>query len=121
MRAPRRGGRSPPRLEPSGSEPSHEPQSRSVNSTEKATPKQGATSTIATAAKAGVVAERMWKAISAGTSDSALLQQGMPGESAAVVAMEKPAAVAAFGGRTEETTATKRPPSRTVADRKSVV
>jgi hypothetical protein len=57
----------------------------------------------------------MWEAISAGASDGALLQQGMPGESAAVVAVEEPAAVAAFGERTEETTATKRPPSRTVA------
>jgi hypothetical protein len=35
--------RSPPRLELSGSEPSHEPQSRSLNSAEKATPLQRAT------------------------------------------------------------------------------
>jgi hypothetical protein len=117
MKAPRRGVRSPPRLELSGSEPSHEPQSRSVNSTEKATPTERASRqwAVATATKAGVFAERMWKAISAGTSDGPLLQQGLPGESEGVVAMEKPAKMAPFGERPEETTTPKHSPSRTVA------
>lgn len=77
MKAPRRGVPSPPRLELSGSEPSHEPhQSRSVNSTEKATSRQRTTgpTATATAAKPGVFAERMRKGISAEASDGALLQ-----------------------------------------------
>ena len=60
MKAPRRGVRSPPRLELSGSEPSHEPQqSRSLNSTEKATSRHRRTGSTAsaTSAKPGVFAE----------------------------------------------------------------
>jgi hypothetical protein len=76
MKAPRRGVQSPPRLELSGSKPSHEPQTRSDNSTEKATPRQSATgqSAVTAAAKAGVFAEGMWEAISTGATDDALLQ-----------------------------------------------
>ncbi len=120
MKAPRRGVQSPPRLELSGSEHYHEPQqSRSINSTEKATSRHrtttGATAR-ARAAKPGVFAERMRKDISAEASDGALLQCGMsvPGE--AVVAMEKPTEMAPFGERPEEKTATKHSPSRTVAN-----
>src|SRR5215510_3057455 len=73
MKAPRRGLPSPPRLELSGSEPSYEPQSRSINSSQKATPTQGAAeeAAITTAAKSGVFAEGMWKEISADASDGA--------------------------------------------------
>lgn len=109
--------RSPPRLELSGSKPSHEPQSRSVNSAEKATPTQRATeqAAITPAAKPSVFVERMRKEISADTSDGALLQRGMPGEGEVVVTMEKPAAVAAVCKRSQETARTKRSPSRTAA------
>lgn len=116
MKAPRRGVQSPPRLELSGSEPSHEPQqSRSVNSTKKATSGHRTTGATATTAKPGVFAERMRKDISAEASDGALLQRGMSGQGEAVVAMEKPTALAPFRERPEETTATKHSPSRTVA------
>src|SRR6516162_2632171 len=40
----------------------------------------------------------------------------MSGQGEAVVAMEKPTAMAPFGERPEETTATKHSPSRTVAN-----
>src|SRR5437016_14515340 len=113
-KAPRRGVQSPPRLELSGSEPSHEPQSRSVKSSEKATPRQQATETSgAAAAKPRVFIEGMRKEFSANASDGALLQPGMPAEGEAVVATEKPAAVAGIGERPQETARTKRPSSRT--------
>ena len=98
MKAPRRGVRSPPRLELSGSEPSHEPQSRSLNSAEKATPLQRATeqAAITPAAKPSMSVEGMRKEISPEASDGALLQGGMSGEGQAVVTMEKPAALAAI-------------------------
>jgi hypothetical protein len=85
-----------PSPELSGSEPSPEPQSRSVNSAEKATPIQRATeqAAITPAAKPSVFVEGMRKEISADTSDGVLLQRGMPGEGQAVVTMEKPAAMA---------------------------
>ena len=97
MKAPRRGVPSPPRLELSGSEPSHEPQSRSVKSSEKSTPRQQATekTEIASAAKPRVFVEGMRKEFSANASDGTLLQRGMPAEGEAVVAMEKPATLAA--------------------------
>jgi len=57
----------------------------------------------------------MRKDISAEASDGALLQRGMSGQGEAVVAMEKPTALAPFRERPEETTATKHSPSRTVA------
>lgn len=117
MKAPRRGMPSPPRLEPSGSERSHEPQTRSVNSTEKATAGQrtaeGAES--AATAKPGVSVKGMREAISAGTSDGALLRRGMPGEGAALVAMEEPSTVAAVGERAEKAAAAKCSPSRAAA------
>lgn len=118
MKAPRRGVRSPPRLELSGSKPSHEPHpSRSVNWTEKATSWQRTTgpTATATAAKPGVFAERMRKDVSAEASEGALLQRRMSAQGEAVVAMEKPTAMAPFGERPEETTATKPSSSRTVA------
>ena len=90
---------SPPRLELSGSEPSHEPQTRSVNPSEKATRTQRATAEAAktTTAKPGVFVEGMRKELSADASDGALLQRRMPEEGKGVVAMEKPAAVPAVG------------------------
>src|SRR5437867_2277498 len=115
MKAPRRGVRSPPRLELSGSEPSHEPQSRSVKRPKKSTPRQQATKSTPSAktAKPAVFVKGMRKEFSAGASDGALLQRGMPGEGAAVVAMEKPASVAAIGEWSQETAATKHSSSRT--------
>jgi hypothetical protein len=117
MKAPRRGVRSPPRLELSGSEPSHEPQSRSVNSTEKATCTQRATgpAAIATAAKPGVCVEGMRREISTGASNGAILQCGMPKEGQAVVAMEKPSTVAAVGERSAKAATTEHPSSGTLA------
>lgn len=116
MKAPRRGVPSPPRLELSGSEPSHEPQSRSVNTPEKATPTQRATSqAITTAAKPSLFVEGMRKEVSADTSDGALLQPGMPAEGEGMVAVEEPAAVAAVGERPKATATTKRATARTAA------
>jgi len=116
MKAPRRGVPSPPRLELSGSEPSHEPQSRSIKSSEKSTPRQEAAEKAgAPAAKPRVFVKGMRKKFSAGASDGALLQQGMPAEGEAVVRMEKPAAVAGIGERPQEAATTKRPSSRTAA------
>jgi hypothetical protein len=60
--------------------------------------------------------EGMRKGVSARASDGALLQRGVPAESETVVAMEKPATVAAVGEWAEEAEATKRPSSRTAAD-----
>jgi len=60
-----------------------------------------------------VFIEGMRKEFSANASDGALLQRGMPAEGEAVVAMEKPAAVAGIGERPQETARTKRPSSRT--------
>src|SRR5215469_18630177 len=98
MKAPRRGVPSPPRLELSGSEPSHEPQSRSFNPADKATPIPTATEQAATttAAKPSVSVEGMRKEISTEASEGALLQRGLSGEGQAVVTMEKPAALAAI-------------------------
>ncbi len=116
MKAPRRGVPSPPRLELSGSEPSHEPQSRSVKSSEKSTPRQQTTETSrAAATKPRVFIEGVRKPFSTKASDDALLQRGMPAEGAAVVAMEKSATVAAIGEGPQETATTKRPSSRTAA------
>jgi len=96
MKAPRRGVPSPPRLELSGSEPSHEPQPRSVKSSEKSTPRQQAAEKrrITAAATPKVFAEGLREEFSADASDGALLQPGVPAEGAAVVAMEKPATLA---------------------------
>jgi len=113
MKAPRRGMPSPPRLELSGSEPSHEPQPRSVNSTEKATPTQR--TAITTATEPGVSVEGMRTEISPDACDGALLQPGMPAEGQRVVAMEKPRAVAAIRERSQEAAGTKRSPSKTAA------
>ena len=117
MKAPRRGLPSPPRLELSGSEPSHEPRSRSVNSAKKSTPRQQASRkrAIAATAKPRVFVEGMREQVSANASDGALLQREMPAEGEAVVAMEKPAAVAAIGKRSQDTAATEYPSSRTAA------
>jgi len=92
MKVPRKGVRSPPRFELSGSEPSDEPQSRSVNSPEKATPTPRATewAAIRTAAKPRVVVEGMRKATSTDESDGALLRRGMPGGAEAVVKVITP-------------------------------
>jgi len=60
-----------------------------------------------------VFIEGMRKEFSANASDGALLQPGMPAEGEAVVAMEKPATVAANGEGPQETAATKRSSSRT--------
>src|SRR5437016_487075 len=92
MKVPRKGVRSPPRFELSGSEPSDEPQSRSVNSPEKATPTPRATewAAITTAAKPRVVVEGMRKATSTDESDGALLRRGMPGGAEAVVKVITP-------------------------------
>jgi len=116
-KAPRRGVRSPPRLELSGSEPSHEPQSRSNKPAKKSTPRQPATERTrrAEAAKPEVFVEGMRKEFSAGASNGALLQRGMPAEGAAMVAMEEPARVAANGERPQEKAEAKRPSSRTAA------
>jgi hypothetical protein len=118
-KAPRRGLASPPRLELSGSEPSHEPQSRSVNRSKKSTRRQPATEKTrsAEAAKPGVFAEGMRKEFSAGASDGALLQPEVPQKGEAVVAVEEPAALAAIQERPQETAAAKRPASRTAAAR----
>src|SRR5262249_39310636 len=114
MKAPRRGRPSPPRLELSGSEPSHEPQSRSVKSSEKSTPRQQTSDRSgATAAEPGVPIEGMRKEFSAKASDGEVLWRGMPSEGAAVVAMEKPAKLAAIGEWAPETAATKCPSSGT--------
>jgi hypothetical protein len=63
------------------------PQSRSVNSPEKATPTPTATewAAITTAAKPRVFVEGMRKATSTDESDGALLRRGMPGGAEAVV------------------------------------
>jgi hypothetical protein len=116
-KAPRRGLASPPRLELSGSEPSHEPQPRSIKRSKKSTPRQRATEKTRSAqtAKPGVFVEGMRKEFSAGASHGAVLQPGVPGEGEAVVAMEEPAAVATIRERPKETTATKRSSSRTAA------
>jgi hypothetical protein len=115
MKAPRRGVRSPPRLELSGSEPSHEPQSRSVKSSEKSTRRQQEKTkrSSASTAKPKVFVEGMRKEFSASASDGVLLQRGMPAEGEAVVAVEKPAAMAGNGERPQEAATTKRPSSRT--------
>ena len=117
MEAPRRGLPSPPRLELSGSEPSHEPQSRSFNCSEKATPREIATkeAAIAAAAQPGVFIEGMRQEISTGASDGALLQPGMPAEGQAMVAMEKPSTVEVLGERPQEAATTKHPSSRAAA------
>lgn len=109
--------RSPPRLELSGSEPSHEPQSRSNNSSEKSTPAEQARdkTAIAATAKPGVFTEGMRKELSAYASDGAVLQRGVPAEGQAVVAMEKSATVAAIGEGAKEAEAAKRASSRTAA------
>ena len=116
MKAPRRGLASPPRVELSGSAPSHEPQTRSVNPSEKATRTQRATAEAAktTTAKPEVFVEGMQKELSADASDGALLQRRMP-EEGGVVTMEKPAAVAAVGEGSQEAAATKHSPTRTAA------
>jgi len=116
-KAPRRGVRSPPRLELSGSEPSHEPQSRSIKPSKKSTPRQQKREETrsAQAAKPGVLGEGMREEFSAGASDGALLQPGVPAEGEAVVAVEESAAVAAIQERPQETAAAKRPASRTAA------
>jgi hypothetical protein len=117
MKAPRRGVRSPPRLELSGSEPSHEPQSRSVNSSKKATPQQTPTEEAANtaAAKPGVSVEGMREEIPTEASDGALLQRGMPTKGTGVVALEKPSTVAAVGEWSAKAATTKHPPSGTLA------
>lgn len=116
-KAPRRGVQSPPRLELSGSEPSHEPQSRSIKPSKKSTPRQAEREKTrnAQAAKPGVLTEGMWEEFSAGASDGALLQPGVPQKGEAVVAVEGPAAVAAIQERPQEAAAAKRPASRTAA------
>src|SRR5215467_6494184 len=113
-KAPRRGVRSPPRLELSGSKPSHEPQSRSVKSSEKSTPRQRTTETSrAAATKPRVFIKGMRKEFSANASDGALLQRGMSAKGETVVSMEKPATVAGIGEGPQETATTKHPSSRT--------
>jgi hypothetical protein len=62
-----------------------------------------------------VFIEGMREEFSAEAFDGALLQPGMPTEGEGVVAMEKPATLAAIGEGSQETAATKRPSSRTVA------
>ncbi len=106
--ASERRGIPAPRLEPSGSERSHEPQSRSFNFSKKSTNPTKEERLRTAAAEPAVFTEGMREEFSADASDGTLLQRGVSATSAAVVAMEERAAVPAVDEWPTETPTTKR-------------
>ena len=96
--------RSPPRLEPSGSERSHEPRRRSYTPSKKSNKQEGEEDAApAERADAAVSAEGLREAVSAGARPDAVLRRRVPAEGAAVVAVEEPSALPEVGAGTAET------------------
>lgn len=106
--ASERRGIPAPRLEPSGSERSHEPQSRSFNFSKKSTNPTKEERFRTAAAEPAVFTEGMREELPADACDGTLLQRWVPARSPAVVAVEEPPAVPAVGEWPAKTPTTKR-------------